>query len=207
MAGLNQPARVWVNRPSPTPHSPLSHSPSSPLATGSPPPSLADSGGLRWVSLPPPWAKHAPPRPLPLHRVDSTDANSTRRSGWFYPSGSAASPRLRLDASSSLLVVCAEQPLVLALHKHPPVSALTSSLHPLLLSMAMLSDPLVKNIELSSQSLLCAAANWCRLDSISCTHTVNVMNCWFLNFHCQHPHWQRCCFWTLHTCRVQLTLV
>jgi hypothetical protein len=70
----------------------------------------------------------------------------------------------------------------------------------------MFFDHLVKNDAPSSQSLLCDAANWCRHDSINCTRTVNVMNYWFLNFHCQHPHWQRCCFWTLHTCKVQLTL-
>jgi hypothetical protein len=52
----------------------------------------------------------------------------------------------------------AEQPLLLALHKHLPVSVPSSS--SLLLcfpSMAMLSDLLVKNIELSSQISLCDA--------------------------------------------------
>jgi hypothetical protein len=35
----------------------------------------------------------------PLHRVESPSASSTRRSGWFYSSGSTASNRLRFDAS------------------------------------------------------------------------------------------------------------
>jgi hypothetical protein len=65
-------------------------------------------------------------------------------------------------------LVWAEHPLMLALLKHPPVSVLSSSsLHPLLPSMAMVSDPLVKNIKLSSQSLLCDAATGCKLVSVN----------------------------------------
>jgi hypothetical protein len=38
-----------------------------------------------------------------LHRVESPGASSTRRSGWFFPSGSVASNHLRFGASPSFL--------------------------------------------------------------------------------------------------------
>jgi hypothetical protein len=75
-----------------------------------------------------------------LLRVESPGASLTRRSGWFYPSGSAASPRLRLDASSSLFSFAGWTSSDACVAQAPAGEcALFSSLHPLLPSMDMVS--------------------------------------------------------------------
>jgi hypothetical protein len=44
------------------------------------------------------------------------------------------------------------------------------------------------------------------LDSVNCDSANHVMLCQFLCSLCQHTYCQRCCFWILHTCKIQLAL-
>jgi hypothetical protein len=60
------------------------------------------------------------------------------------------------------------------------------------LSLATVSDHLVKISEPSSRILLCAAAAWCKLGSVKCVCATACDELSTSQFLCQYTYWQKC---------------
>jgi hypothetical protein len=174
---------------------------SSLVTTGSSPPPPSLSGQLRWSSLPPPWAKYSPPRPLPSPPNGIVGHLLSEEIWVVFPLGICClrtpSMRCLTVLEHAELAELAELALVLVPHDCSPVEAprcgapgaclvktspgslwlaaqalpchaiqtstwaigeyLLLLSNPLLLSLATVSDQLVKIGEPGSQTLLCAA--------------------------------------------------